>query len=40
METTEMMMLINKMLSLVDQTKKDLQMNSWVHMPEDSDENS
>jgi hypothetical protein len=31
-------MLIKKLLSMVDQTKKDLKMSSWLHMPPTSDE--
>jgi hypothetical protein len=31
-------MLIKKLLSMVDQTKKDLKMRSWLHMPPTSDE--
>ena len=31
-------MLIKKSLSMVDQTKKDLKMSSWLHMPPTSDE--
>jgi hypothetical protein len=26
-------MLIKKLLSMVDQTKKDLKMSGWLHMP-------
>ena len=33
----EIEMAIKKMLSMVDQTKKDLRMNGWVHEPQDSD---
>ena len=35
METT---VLINKLLSIIDQTKKDLKMSRWIHMPRDSEE--
>jgi hypothetical protein len=35
METT---VLINKLLSIIDQTKKDLKMSGWIHMPRDSEE--
>jgi hypothetical protein len=31
-------MLIKKLLSMVDQTKKDLKMSRWLHMPPTSDE--
>jgi hypothetical protein len=31
-------MLIKKLLSMVDQTKKDLKMSGWLHMPPTSDE--
>jgi hypothetical protein len=31
-------MLIKKLLSMIDQTKKDLKMSSWLHMPPTSDE--
>ena len=31
-------MLVKKLLSMVDQTKKDLKMSSWLHMPPTSDE--
>jgi len=31
-------MLIKKLLSMVDQTKKDLKMRGWLHMPPTSDE--
>ena len=34
----EFEMLIKKLLSMVDQTKKDLKMSSWLHMPPTSDE--
>jgi hypothetical protein len=34
----EMAIIINKILSIVDRTKKDLNMSRWVHMPEDSEE--
>ena len=27
---------INDLLSMIDQTKKDFNMNSWLHMPHDS----
>ena len=33
-----MAIIINKILSIVDRTKKDLNMSRWVHMPEDSEE--
>jgi hypothetical protein len=29
---------LNKLLSMVDQTKKELKMNRWVHLPKDSEE--
>jgi len=29
---------INKLLSLVDQAKKELKMSGWIHMPKDSEE--
>ena len=32
----EKLRIINDLLSVVDQTKKDLNMNSWVHMPKGS----
>jgi hypothetical protein len=31
-------MLIKKMLSIIDQTKKDLKMSGWIHMPKGSEE--
>jgi len=31
-------MLIKKLLSMIDQTKKDLKMRGWLHMPPTSDE--
>jgi hypothetical protein len=34
----EMTILVNKLLSLVDQTKKDLNMSRWIHMPRHSEE--
>jgi hypothetical protein len=34
----EFEMLIKKLLSMVDQTKKDLNMSGWLHMPPTSDE--
>ena len=30
-------MLIKKLMSIVDHTKKDLNMSSWLHMPPTSD---
>ena len=34
----ERTMLVNNMLSMIDQTKKDLKMSRWIHMPKDSEE--
>jgi hypothetical protein len=34
----EMTMLLNKLISMVDQTKIDLKMSRWIHMPKDSEE--
>ena len=34
----EMTILVNKLLSLVDQTKKDLNMSRWIHMPRHCEE--
>ena len=31
-------MIINKLLSMVDHTKKDLKMSGWIHMPKHSEE--
>jgi len=33
-----MTMLLNKLISMVDQTKIDLKMSRWIHMPKDSEE--
>ena len=35
---TERTMLINNMLSIINQTKKDLNMSRWIHMPKASEE--
>ena len=34
----EMTMLINQLLDTIEQTKKDLNMNRWIHMPKTSEE--
>ena len=34
----ERMKTINNLLSTIDQTKKDFEMNGWIHMPRDSEE--
>jgi len=34
----EMTILLNKMISMVDQTKTDLKMSRWIHMPKGSEE--
>ena len=36
-QTTECDMLFTKLLSMVDQMKKDLKMDGWIHMPRSSD---
>jgi hypothetical protein len=38
MDTTEAIMIINKLLSMVDHTKEDLKMSGWIHMPKHSEE--
>ena len=38
MVKVEMIMLLNKMMSMVNQTKKDLKMSRWIHMPKYSEE--
>jgi hypothetical protein len=38
MVKVEKTMLLNKMISMVDQTKKDLKMSGWIHMPQYSEE--
>ena len=38
MDTTEAIMIINKLLSMVDHTKEDLKMSGWIHMPKHSGE--
>ena len=37
-DRTETTVLINKLLSIIDQTKKDLKMSRWINMPRDSEE--
>jgi len=37
-DKTERMMLISNMLSMVNQTKNDLNMSRWIHMPKASEE--
>ena len=34
----EMTLLINQLLDTIKQTKKDLNMSRWIHMPKDSEE--
>ena len=34
----EMTILLNNLLSMVDQTKKELKMSRWIHMPKGSEE--
>jgi hypothetical protein len=38
MVKVEMTILINCLLSMIDQTKKDLKMSGWIHMPQYSEE--
>ena len=35
-QTAECKMLLTKLLSMVDQMKKDLKMDGWIHMPRTS----
>jgi hypothetical protein len=37
-DRTERTMLINSELSIIDQTKRDLNMSRWIHMPKASEE--
>jgi hypothetical protein len=37
-DKTERTMLINNMLSIINQTKKDINMSRWIHMPKGSEE--
>lgn len=36
-DITETTMLVNDLLSIIGQTKKDFKMNEWVHLPKTSD---
>jgi hypothetical protein len=37
-DRTETAMILNNLLSMIDQTKKDLKMSGWIHMPKTTEE--